>query len=105
MLKKIIGIVAFLVVALIITAGTVKATHIPLWNALICPDYDRDGVVTKTDVLVVADHFGTYPGSPPNNSGQFYSARYDLNHDGRIDLSDILRAISLVGQKCPYTRW
>jgi hypothetical protein len=74
------------------TIGTVGAQH--------CPDMDQDGVVTVADVKIVADHFGTFPGGPLNNAGLGWSARFDLNHDQRVDLADILRTAKRLGAVC-----
>ena len=92
MFKVTIALLLASVLTLIVTVKPVEAQH--------CPDFDHDGVVTETDVYAVVDRFGTYKGGPALSSGIRYSGWFDLNHDGRVDLSDILRAISLVGQKC-----
>lgn len=66
-----------------------------------CADFDHDRIVTIEDVRAVVDRFGTYPGSAPNiDTGLRFSGRYDLNHDQRIDLGDILLAIQQLGNEC-----
>ena len=67
-----------------------------------CADYDRDGVVSFAEVLQVADHFGTYPGSPPNSdSGLGWEGRFDLNKDRAVSIGDVLIAAIQVEEGCP----
>jgi hypothetical protein len=65
-----------------------------------CADFNADHVVTIEDAYIVAAHFGTYPGSPANDDGNHYSARYDLNGDGMITISDIVLTLLQAGTSC-----
>lgn len=57
-------------------------------------DFDRDGKVTSADLVFFLGKFGR---SAPAGSD---AARADLNHDGAIDLRDLIDFIPLVGSIC-----
>ena len=81
--------------------GIVKASESESHIACHRIDFNHDGVITVFDILDLAGHFGTYPGSQPNSeTGLGYSGRYDLNQDQRIDLADILIIVRRFGERC-----
>ena len=83
---------------ILVTLLAIMVCSVGVANADRCPDFDGDRFVTEADVLAVADRFGTYPGSQPNSeTGLGYSGWFDLNHDQRIDLADILVVVRELG--------
>mgnify|MGYP001580559663 CR=1 FL=1 len=86
---------------LILTSVLTLVAAVKPAEAKQCPDYNGDGVVTEEDIYALVDRFGTYKGGPTLSSQIKYSKKFDLNSDKRIDLSDILIAVSYLGQECP----
>lgn len=88
-----------LVVAVFVAAAPVEVRadlHLPPYR---CADFDHSGTVSIEEVGEVIDHFGTFPGSPPNEQGTRWSGRYNLDPGGfpRVDLTDILIAVQQWG--------
>lgn len=61
----------------------------------IMGDVNGDDRVDMSDVMILLDAFGSYPGRPRWNPD------CDLNQDGRIDLADIVMALMNFGQHYP----
>lgn len=57
-------------------------------------DVNGDCKVNLTDLLLVASRYETAVGS------LLYSPRYDLNHDGVINIIDIQTVAAHYGQRC-----
>ena len=86
-----------MLMAFILSVGLVAA---PVVAKTRCADFNGDHQVTLEDAYIVASYFGTYPGSPANEDGNHYSARYDLNGDGMINILDIMLTLLQVGASC-----
>jgi len=54
-----------------------------------CDDVTGDGRVTGYDVAAIGAHI----------IGR-YRAKYDLNHDGRVNMQDVRIAIRQLGRRC-----
>lgn len=57
-------------------------------------DINLDCVVDNTDARLVAAHWGAVAGSPG------YDPRYDLDHNGRIDIRDLMLVTLKWGEHC-----
>jgi len=55
----------------------------------VCADVNGDGRVTPRDVSAIAAHI----------IGR-YQAKFDLNHDGRVNMEDVKIAIRQLGRRC-----
>src|SRR3990167_6889242 len=84
-----------MLMAVILSIGLVAA---PAAAKTRCADFNGDHQVTLEDAYIVASYFGTYPGSPVNEDGNHYSARYDLNNSGNINISDIMLVLLQIGR-------
>ena len=58
--------------------------YVTLQSQTPSPDFDGDGIVGISDLLLFVDHFGLTQG----DAG--YDARYDLDEDGIIGFGDFL---------------
>ena len=58
-------------------------------------DFNVDGAITITDILLIKPAFGTQSGDVN------YDATFDLNSDGRISIIDILLLKPVFGTSCP----
>jgi hypothetical protein len=71
---------------------TPTATPTPIPGCL--GDVNGDGAIDLRDVLRVATHMGTHAG------GRRYDPRFDLNHDGRVNVVDLLIVLKRRGSVC-----
>ncbi len=62
-----------------------------------CGDFDANQAVTVGDILQMIQRFGTFAGPPPSPN---WDPRFDLNNDGRVDLSDLLIEVQEFGRDC-----
>jgi hypothetical protein len=64
-------------------------------------DLNNDKVVNNADIGLVTRYLDTaHDKYTPNSSGVYYRVRYDMNHDGKIDITDQQKIASVFGQKC-----
>jgi parallel beta-helix repeat protein len=61
-------------------------------------DFVPDGTVDGSDLIVVAQCFGSYPGAPPPYK---WNANCDLNNDGVVDGSDLIIVARHFGESNP----
>ncbi|MCE5228582.1 S8 family serine peptidase [bacterium] len=60
------------------------------WPAPLTADFNGDNKVDVLDLLIILSHF--------TSKGKPYDARYDLNHDGKIDSADWKMVVLCFGQ-------
>lgn len=62
--------------------------------ATVCPNFQSSPVVGVDDIQILTGHWGLEANSPG------WDPRYDLNSDGRIDLSDLMRVVAFWNAIC-----
>ncbi|MDE2698872.1 MAG: dockerin type I domain-containing protein, partial [Gemmatimonadota bacterium] len=67
--------------------------YITIQSQTPSPDFDGDGIVGISDLLLFVDYFGLTQG----DAG--YDARYDLDGDGTVGLSDFLIFANAFGKE------
>ena len=73
----------------------ITTTEVIRFNAASSPDFDGDGVVGKSDLLILISVYGSRDGEAN------YKAKYDLDGDGVIDRDDLRMLIGSYGQEVP----
>ena len=79
-----IGIERVTLAESVTSSDVLRTTSVIVFNATPSPDFDGDGTVGFSDLLIFAASFGTGEG----DSG--FEARFDLNGDGHIGFADLL---------------
>ena len=60
-----------------------------------CADFNRDGVITVRDLVLLARHMGSSVGD------RRYDSTFDINEDGAINNIDLMMIVGHFGETCP----
>lgn len=83
--------IALVLVVLLLGAGALAARPV---SAALTGDVNGDCKVDVLDLALVGSRYGYSIGS------LLYSPRYDLNHDGRINIFDVQIVAAHLGEHC-----